>query len=490
MHAERLRLAEQRARLAIGAAADHRSPPTLTAEEEPSMQTRIIPTLVAAFALTVALGAGAVGAFFDPPALEAGSPPYEVWAIDQSGDAGKLYVYYGRDLEHRGERATPEVIDLAAVVTPLCLAQTGTAPVRAHMIDFNHRHTHAILAYVASGHVVFFEAASRRPVACLDAGAQAHAAHPAPNDAFAIVANQNGKLLQRITTDYATNAFALDAAATLDLAACTTPNGLPCQDPALRPDNAPVCPLIDQRSRLAFVTLRGGGLFVIDATATPLRIVAEYDQVTVRPNGCGGIERDGLMYINAGGGTPANPTESHLYAFPLRAYDHNAGHAPNTPRPATIFAKDGAHDGHGAVLTTARDGRYLWVVDRFANAIEVVDMTTNTLVNTFSLIGRRSADPAPDLLALAPSGKYAFATLRGPCPLTANAPAVDNAVGATPGVGVIAVKRGGLAGELIAVAPIRNPSPAFACASVGGSPMLTERADPHGIAIRLRHKHD
>ena len=81
-------------------------------------------------------------------------------------------------------------------------------------------------------------------------------------------------------------------------------------------------------------------------------------------------------------------------------------------------------------------------------------------------------------------------TLRGPNPLTGNAPAVNNAVGATPGVGVIAVKRGGFTGELVAVAPIRNPSPAFACASVGGSPTLTERADPHGMAIRLRHRHD
>ena len=73
----------------------------------------------------------------DPLAAElapvhAGSPPYEVWAVDQSGDAGILHIYYGRELEHRGARAKAEVVDLAAVVAPLCLAQTGTAPVRAH----------------------------------------------------------------------------------------------------------------------------------------------------------------------------------------------------------------------------------------------------------------------------------------------------------------------------------------------------------------------
>jgi hypothetical protein len=446
--------------------------------------------LVTALLSTAGLFALAAPILFADQAepVEAGSPPYEVWAVDQSGDAGKLYIYYGRELEHHGARSGVEVVDLAAFTTPLCLGQTGTAPVRAHMIEFNHAQTHAILAYVASGHIVFFDAATRTPLACIDAGVQAHAAHPAPNDQFAIVANQNGKLLQRITTDYANNRFTLDPAATLDLATCTTPNGIPCQDATLRPDNAPICPLMDQSSRLAFVTLRGGGLFVVDATATPLRIVAEYDQATVRPNGCGGIQRDGLMYINSGGGTPANPTESDLYAFPLGAF--GGAHAPNTPQPMTIFARDGAHDSHGALLNTLRGGRYLWVADRFANAIDVVDTRTNRLVNTFSLASRRSADPAPDLLVLAPSGKYAFASLRGPCPLTANAPAVNNAVGSTPGVGVIAVKRGGYGGELIAVAPISNPSPAFTCASVGGSPTLTERADPHGIAVRLIHPHD
>jgi hypothetical protein len=46
-----------------------------------------------------------------------------------------------------------------------------------------------------------------------------------------------------------------------------------------------------------------------------MAIVAEYNADTVRPNGCGGIEKDGRMYLNAGGGTAANPTESALYAF-------------------------------------------------------------------------------------------------------------------------------------------------------------------------------
>ena len=39
-------------------------------------------------------------------------------------------------------------------------------------------------------------------------------------------------------------------------------------------------------SRYVFVTLRGGGLFIVDAKATPMQIVAEYDIDTVHPNGC------------------------------------------------------------------------------------------------------------------------------------------------------------------------------------------------------------
>ena len=82
-------------------------------------------------------------------------------------------------------------------------------------------------------------------------------------------------------------------AATLDLARCRTPSGAACEDPVLRPDNAPICPVIDSTGRLTFVTLRGGGLLVVDSTATPMAILAEYDRATVHPNGCGGAEAAG-----------------------------------------------------------------------------------------------------------------------------------------------------------------------------------------------------
>ncbi len=431
----------------------------------------------------LALGGGGLRASGD----EEDDRAFEVWAVDQSGTAGTLYVYDGEELNEDASTAVPEVIDLGATVTPLCMTRTGSAPVRGHMMTFSPGHTHAILAYVATGHVVFLDAATRTPVECIDVGAQAHAAFASPDGTYVAVANQNGKLLQRIRTDYATNTFTLEPAATLDLAACVTPSGAPCQHPALRPDNAPICPVIDSSSRLVFTTLRGGGLFAVDATTSPMSIVAEYDKAAVRANGCGGIEQAGKMYVNAGGGTAGNPTENDLYSFVLSAFPTAGSAPPNTPAPRTIYLFDsGAHDGHGALVNHAARGRYLWVGDRFSNEIMVVDTRSDSLVSVFSLAGEESPDPAPDLMGRAPGGGHAYVSLRGPCPLTGNAPAFNNAVGATPGVGVIKVRAAGRRGELVGVAPISSPSAPFTCTTVGGTPTLTERADPHALNVRLK----
>jgi len=58
---------------------------------------------------------------------------------------------------------------------------------------------------------------------------------------------------------------------------------------------------------------------VVNARATPMTIVGEYDKETVRGNGCGGIEARGHMYINSGG-SPVNvssgdPHHPSLYGF-------------------------------------------------------------------------------------------------------------------------------------------------------------------------------
>lgn len=406
-------------------------------------------------------------------ALEASHGGHEVWIVDQSDTTpdggGTLYIYQGADLVGPNTaQAPPQVVDLGGAARALCLAQTGSAPRRPHMLLFNATHTRAIVSFVATGHVLFMNAATRAPTACIDVGLQAHAAFPAPNDAYVVVANQNGKLLQRIASNFTTDSYVLETAATIDLATCTTPSGAPCEG-GPRPDNAPICPVIDATSRFSFVTLRGGGLFVVDSAATPMRIVAEYDNTTVHPNGCGGVEAAGKMYINSGGGTPANPLESDLYVFPMAGFSA-APNPPNTPAPMIVFSHDsrGFVDSHGATLTTY--GGYLWVADRAANKVVVVQVARDLVVHEFSLAGSVSSDPAPDLMDLSPSGEHVYVSLRGPNPLTANVPGVNNAVGNTPGLGII--RNGGAGGELVAVARISRV--------VEG----VERADPHALRVR------
>jgi DNA-binding beta-propeller fold protein YncE len=414
----------------------------------------------------------------DEPDDETG---YEVWVVDQSdttaGGGGTLRIYDGKTLGGRSPEdaaQAAETIDLGGAAEALCLARTGSVPRRPHMLQFNRGRTYAVLAYVASGHVLFLDAKTRAPVECIDVGVGAHAAFPAPNERYVVVANLAGKLLHRIATDFDTGTFALDPAATIDLASGTTPSGTLRQDPALRPDNAPVCPIVESKSRFTFVTLRGGGMFVVDSRATPMAIVAEYDRDTIDPSGCGGLETDGTMYVDSGGGWPANPLESDLYAIPLAGLSTRPA-APNTPAPSLVFSQDGDGafaDSHGAVLT--RHDRYLWVADRAANKLVIVDTRTDRVVNEVGLAGSFSGDPAPDLLGISPSGTRIYVSLRGPAPLSGNVPLVDNAVGATPGVAVIRVKDGGASGELQAIVRIGHV--------VGGA----ERADPHGIAIRRR----
>jgi len=442
-----------------------------------------------ALAVVAVLGVMAVAC-----GMGGGGEEFEVWVIDQSGTAGTLYIYDGKDLIEDTAQAVPEVIDLGGAVSALCQQQTGTAPARAHMVMFNAGQTHAIVSFVATGHVVFMEASTRTPKACIDVGEQAHGSIAAPDDTYLLVADQNGKKVHRISTDYGANRFSLDTAASIDLATCTTPSGAKCEDKAVRPDTAPICFGINSASRLAFVTLRGGGMFVLDSGATPMSIVAEYDKATVKGNGLCGVEIGGKMFVNAGGATKGSPRGSDLYSFALSDFPASgAVGSPNQPAPKLVFSKDeGDHDAH-MILSTAghgsEDGGLVWVVDRFANEVEVVDPETGSLVNTFGLAGQVSADPAPDFTDVSPGGDYAFIALRGACPLTANIEGVNNAVGATPGVGVIKVEEDGVRGQLVGIAPINSPAPAgFDCPSRSDDPAgsITNQADPHGLRVRAK----
>jgi YVTN family beta-propeller protein len=297
---------------------------------------------------------------------------------------------------------------------------------------------------------------------------------PSPDETYILVANQNGKLLHRINTDYLHNDFALDANATLDLATGTTPSGALKQDAALRPDTAPILALPDASSELAFVTLRGGGMFVVNPRVSPMAIVGEFTKTTIQPAGLLAVQKDDTLYFNSGGGgAGALGFQSILYRLPVNAFSTTPNPIPDSPLPVVVFDHTARpeKDSHGVVLT--KNERYLWVADRAANRVIVVDTATHSVVNEINLAGRVSGDPAPDSFALSPSGNRVYATLRGPNPLSGNNPVVNNAKGLTPGLGVIRVERAGMTGTLQA---------RFAISNLDGTGV--ERADPHGVAVR------
>lgn len=425
---------------------------------------RLLPALVSGL---VAL-AGCDGGVTDPRALA--DRDYEVWLIDQSNAPGRtfggtLYIYQKAVVESATGVSTgaPAQIDLGGEVSAMCLASTGANPVRAHMLTFNSTRSHAILAFVASGHVAILDAASRTPVACVrmsvgaNGGRQAHAANPAPDDSYILVANQNGKLLERITTNYATNQFSLDTS--LDLASCTTPSGAPCQSADLRPDNAPIVPGITADSRLAYVTLRGGGLFVVDPKTTPMRIRAEYDRATVAGSGLMAMQIGSSVVVNAGLG---------FFAYRFTPADVAATNAPNNPAPTPLLTQvSSLRDGHGMTMTDG--GRFVWITDRATDVAEVFEVASGRRT-TVSFTSTLSPKAAPDLADVSPAGDLVFTAFRGAIPLSGGA----LATGSTPGLGVMKVAASGDAGTLQALLRVSN---------MDG---VIERADAHAVRVRVK----
>src|SRR5262245_35184090 len=114
------------------------------------------------------------GVFLANPGSVLAEPAYEVWAIDQSNSPGKtyggtLYIYDGAALEkrHFAAKAVPEKIDLGGAAASFCFDKTGANPVRPHMLAMNARQNRAIVSFVASGHVLILNAATRAPVECI-----------------------------------------------------------------------------------------------------------------------------------------------------------------------------------------------------------------------------------------------------------------------------------------------------------------------------------
>jgi hypothetical protein len=155
---------------------------------------------------------------------------------------------------------------LANETTTLCRETTGSTPEVPHLIWFNRDQTHASISFLGTGHVVIFEAHTRNPVSCLKMPVNpatnqsgVHAVIPTYDEKYYLVANSFGKAAHKISTDFKNNKFEL--VDTLDVVACKTISGLPCQGPA-RPNNIVPCVFElnqTETNNLAFVSLVGGG---------------------------------------------------------------------------------------------------------------------------------------------------------------------------------------------------------------------------------------
>ena len=339
-----------------------------------------------------------------------------------------------------------------------------------------------------------------------------HMAFWTPDGSKLIVGNLGAKLLERIDYDEAADTFTFNKAATLDLVGgrdltvmaarvdstlaagrvsgayhnfqtTETPSGALKEGPG-RPNNVVICPIPSSDNRHVYVTFGGGGLFVVDLTTEPMSIVAEYTNDVISGAGCGGVEGDGFMHLNAGVSASAAGADDSvfiMYRLPLDYPDGANPHTtPNMP-PVVKFYEEkmldiadpeelaNRRDAHGITITP--DHRYLYQFDRIQNNAEVFDMTevlndpdatladqAEAHVGTLNLTGSGwcvgegapfvnqdgegyefNDDPAPDLVDISPDGSRIVVSFRGPHPVTVK----HAALGSCPGFGVVTLNDDG-----------------------------------------------
>lgn len=319
-----------------------------------------------------------------------------------------------------------------------------------------------------------------------------------------------------------------DATAFSDL----TPNGV-CKENGCaagadgtlggRPNNLIICPVASSNEHV-YVTLGGGGLIVADHSTTPMSIVGEYGNQAVNGAGCGGVEANGQMFINAGvSASGAGATQSVFTMYSIDDAAFSTLQAENAPTPATLFKDssntstggnmDGAivannsgqlpgittrRDAHGADATL--DERYVHNVDRIQNTVEVFDTLTfaRTTYDLTSADGQGNGDgpclaasvgddvslptndPAPDLMEITPDGRYFMVALRGPTPVSVT----HSAQGSCPGVGIVEITEGGQSGRLVSVLRSTNTVDTAPVSAPGGHAYTgAERSDPHAATV-------
>ena len=415
---------------------------------------RISPFL-ATFAILVSACGGRTAAPSTAPTASPAPPSYELWVVDQAETTptggGTLYIYKGADLSG-GAPAPAYTVNLGEAA----LGVGDGIGKHGHSIAFNPAMTHAVISYVDSGHVQVIRAADRKVVASIKmtgsaAGPAApHASAVTPAGDAIIVANQGGKRLQRITADFKNDVYKLDAAADLDLSLL---------EDADHPGNLPVIPVFTPDGRYVYVPMRGGGSYVVDYQATPMKTVATLGKSAIGPQSCCAAFVKDTVWTTAQGGATTTTTSFNLY---------QVTGLPDRPVAKKILSRTGNVESHSVILV----GQYLWLADRFANTLDIVDQTGGARTISLASGPLAGRDPAPDIMAATPDESRVFVALRGKTPLTSNIKGLDNAVGDVGGFAILTVKDGGRDAVVSSVVAL----PLAAGASV---------VDPHGLRIRI-----
>ena len=384
---------------------------------------------------------------------------FELWIPDQAETTpqggGTLNIYRGSDLAKAGTPVPAYSINLAEAALGVGDGM-GKHP---HNVTFNSTMTHAVISYVGSGHVQVVRASDRKVVASIKMSATA-AGNPAshnsavtPTGDAIVVANQGAKKLQRISADFKNDVYKLDAAADLDLAAL---------EDAAHSGNNPVMALFTPDGKYAYVPQRGGGAYLVDYAATPMKTVASLGKSDISAQSCCALAlKDGTIWTTAQGGPTTTTTAFNLLQVSWTSTSLSA---------KKLLARTGNVESHSVLAV----GQYVWVADRFANTIDIFDTrATGEPIATINLASGPLAgrDPAPDIMDLSPDGTSVFVALRGKAPVTSNIKDLSNAVGDVGGFAVLAVRDGGRSAEVRSVVSL-------------GQGAGASTVDPHGLRVR------
>jgi hypothetical protein len=419
-----------------------------------SRTVRVITVLAGLAVLVVSCGGRAI-APDAPPSATAAPPSYEVWVVDQGettpAGGGTLYIYRGASLKDAAP-APAYTVNLGEAA----LGVGDGVGKHGHSIAFNPAMTHAVISYVDSGHVQVIRASDRKVVASIKmtgsaaGAAQPHATAVTPTGDAIIVANQGGKRLQRIAADFKNDVYKLDSAADLDLSVL---------EDADHPGNLPVIPVFTPDGRYVYVPMRGGGSYIVDYQATPMKTVATLGKSAIGPQSCCATFVKDTIWTTAQGGATTTTTSFNLY---------QVSGLPEKPVAKKILSRTGSVESHSVILV----GQYLWVADRFANTLDIVDQTGEAKTLSLASGPLAGRDPAPDIMAASPDGSAVFVALRGKTPTTSNIKGLDNAVGDVGGFAILSVKDNGRDAVVSSVVAF----PLAAGASV---------VDPHGLRVRV-----